>query len=142
MRPDAAIGRVTARAYTVPTDAPEADGTFAWDKTTLVVVEVAAGGETGIGYTYADACPVRLIEKTLGPVIAGANAMDVSGAWTTMQRAVPESRSIRPGGKRYLCNRCLAMGTQGEIARRSPCLAARPGAPICIYLWQRRLHHL
>jgi L-alanine-DL-glutamate epimerase-like enolase superfamily enzyme len=88
MRPDAAIGRVTARAYTVPTDAPEADGTFAWDRTTLVVVEVAAGGETGLGYTYADACLVRLIEKTLGPVIAGANAMDMRAAWTAMQHAV------------------------------------------------------
>jgi len=31
---------VRARAYTVPTDAPEADGTFAWDKTTIIVVHV------------------------------------------------------------------------------------------------------
>src|ERR1700709_1866304 len=88
MCPDAAIGRGTARAYTVPTDAREADGRFAWDRTTLVVVEVAAGGETGLGYTYADACLVRLIEKTLGPVIAGANAMDMRAAWTAIDVAL------------------------------------------------------
>ena len=38
----------------VPTDGPESDGTFEWDKTTAVVVEAAAGGVTGLGYTYAD----------------------------------------------------------------------------------------
>lgn len=36
-----------ARAYTVPTDGPEADGTLAWDSTTMIVVEVHAGGATG-----------------------------------------------------------------------------------------------
>ncbi|WP_187774704.1 hypothetical protein [Billgrantia pellis] len=36
-----------------PTDMPEEDGTLAWDETTLILVELAAGGETGIGYTYA-----------------------------------------------------------------------------------------
>ena len=43
----------TARAYTIPTDAPEADGTMAWDSTTLVVVELHASEMNGIGYTYA-----------------------------------------------------------------------------------------
>jgi hypothetical protein len=46
------LERVEASAYTVPTDQPEADGTMAWDRTTLVVAEVSAGGETGLGYTY------------------------------------------------------------------------------------------
>ena len=48
----AAIKEVTVAAYTIPTDAPEADGTFAWNSTTLVVAETKAGGETGLGYTY------------------------------------------------------------------------------------------
>lgn len=43
----------TARAYTIPTDAPEADGTIAWNSTTLIVVELHAGNRVGIGYTYA-----------------------------------------------------------------------------------------
>ncbi len=48
------IERLVARAYTIPTDQPEADGTMQWDSTTLIVVEVAGGGRTGLGYTYAD----------------------------------------------------------------------------------------
>ena len=37
------IGKVRARAFTIPTDKPEADGTIAWNSTTLVVVEVSGG---------------------------------------------------------------------------------------------------
>jgi hypothetical protein len=51
----AEVGRVTTSAYEIPTDGPETDGTLAWDSTTIVVVEVEAGGETGLGYTYGDA---------------------------------------------------------------------------------------
>lgn len=51
----ATITQVTATAFTIPTDAPESDGTLAWDATTIVVVEAAAGGCTGIGHSYADA---------------------------------------------------------------------------------------
>ena len=48
----ALIQDATITAYTIPTDAPEADGTFAWDSTTLVLAELTAGGITGLGYTY------------------------------------------------------------------------------------------
>ena len=34
----ARIDSVEVIAYTVPTDAPEADGTISWDSTTMVVV--------------------------------------------------------------------------------------------------------
>jgi hypothetical protein len=50
--------------YTIPTDGPdgkEADGTLEWNATTMVVVEVRAGGKAGIGYTYADAVAARLV---------------------------------------------------------------------------------
>ena len=49
---EARIGRVAASAYEIPTDAPEADGTLAWNSTALVVVEIEAGSSTGLGYTY------------------------------------------------------------------------------------------
>jgi L-alanine-DL-glutamate epimerase-like enolase superfamily enzyme len=32
------IQRLTVSAYTVPTDLPESDGTYAWDSTTLVLI--------------------------------------------------------------------------------------------------------
>jgi L-alanine-DL-glutamate epimerase-like enolase superfamily enzyme len=85
---DPSIGRVTASAYTIPTDAPEADGTLAWDSTTLVVVEVEAGGETGLGYTYSDASIVALIEKKLAETIAARSALDIAGANDAMWRAI------------------------------------------------------
>jgi L-alanine-DL-glutamate epimerase-like enolase superfamily enzyme len=65
------IQAVTARAYTVPTDAPEADGTFAWQDTTLVVVEVKAGDVTGLGYTYGAAAGARIVGDALAPLIEG-----------------------------------------------------------------------
>ena len=48
------VEMVSADAYTVPTDSPEADGTFAWTSTTMIVVEVRGGGKMGLGYTYSD----------------------------------------------------------------------------------------
>ncbi len=47
MRPDVRIGPIRARAYTIPTDVPEADGTFAWTSATLIVVEIEAGDRRG-----------------------------------------------------------------------------------------------
>jgi L-alanine-DL-glutamate epimerase-like enolase superfamily enzyme len=83
------IGKVAARAYTIPTDKPEADGTTAWDSTSLIVVHVEAGGKAGLGYTYADASAATLIEGTLAEVLrAEADAMDPPAAWARMQRAV------------------------------------------------------
>ena len=88
MRPAEAITGVSAQAYTIPTDAPEGDGTFTWDKTTLVLVEVAGGGATGLGYTYADTLLAGFINKTLAPALASNDAMEVPAAWITMQRQV------------------------------------------------------
>jgi L-alanine-DL-glutamate epimerase-like enolase superfamily enzyme len=75
---EAPIGRLSAAAYEIPTDAPEADGTLEWDRTVLVVVEVEAGGETGLGYTYSDASIVFLIEKKLAAVISERSAFDIA----------------------------------------------------------------
>ena len=35
--PEAPLERVTARAYKIPTEQPESDGTLEWDSTTLVI---------------------------------------------------------------------------------------------------------
>lgn len=51
---DAQIRKVEMSVYTVPTDAPEADGTLQWNSTTLIVAEITAGGVTGTGYTYGN----------------------------------------------------------------------------------------
>lgn len=84
----APLGRIRTQAYTIPTDKPEADGTIAWDSTTLVVVDVDAGGRTGLGYTYASASVVPLIEQMLAKAIEHRDAFDIAGAWLAMQRSV------------------------------------------------------
>jgi L-alanine-DL-glutamate epimerase-like enolase superfamily enzyme len=85
---DAAIQRVAARAFEIPTDQPEADGTLAWDKTTIVIVEIDAGGQTGLGYTYADASLIPLIAGKLASVIAQRDAFDIAGAGAALWRSV------------------------------------------------------
>lgn len=91
----AIVSSVQARGYTVPTDFPSADGTLAWESTTLVLVQVSAGGRTGTGWTYADSSVVALVQGVLGPVVQGRDALDVLGAWTAMRRAVRNQG--RPG---------------------------------------------
>lgn len=93
--PDAKVERIDVSAYTIPTDFPEADGTLAWDKTTLVVVEATAANVTGLGYTYADTSTARLIKDLLAGVVEGCDAMNVAGAWDLMVHAI---RNLgRPG---------------------------------------------
>jgi L-alanine-DL-glutamate epimerase-like enolase superfamily enzyme len=75
-------------AYTVPTDAPESDGTLEWDSTTIVVVEAQGGGVNGLGYTYGDAAVATLIQSKLADVVAGADALSPPAAWARMQTAI------------------------------------------------------
>jgi L-alanine-DL-glutamate epimerase-like enolase superfamily enzyme len=82
------VESVRSSAYRIPTDGPERDGTFEWDSTTLVVVQVHAAGQYGMGYTYADAGAVPLATGALARAVAGRDAMDVGACWMAMQRAV------------------------------------------------------
>jgi L-alanine-DL-glutamate epimerase-like enolase superfamily enzyme len=77
-----------AQAFRIPTDFPEADGTFAWEATTLVLVELDAGGQTGMGYTYSDASIVKLIHDTLAGCVLHAEAWDIGARWRRMQQQV------------------------------------------------------
>ncbi len=89
------IERVDVSVYKIPTDAPEADGTYAWDSTTLVLVEASAGGKRSIGYTYADTATGTLVKDMLAAVVRGRDAMDVPGCWEAMVHAI---RNLgRPG---------------------------------------------
>jgi L-alanine-DL-glutamate epimerase-like enolase superfamily enzyme len=82
------IRRVSAAAYTIPTDAPEADGTFEWSETTLVVAEVEGGGATGIGYTYATAAAAFAIVDLLAKHVIGGDLLSTRANWDAMVRAV------------------------------------------------------
>ena len=93
------IDGVTATVYQVPTDHPEADGTLAWSSTTLVIAHVAAGGRTGLGYTYGSGACKPLIEGELAAAVTGRDALDTGAALEAMVRAV---RNLgRPGLASY-----------------------------------------
>ena len=89
------ITESSVSVFTIPTDAPESDGTLEWTSTTIVIVEVLAGRMSGIGYTYADKATATLVRDRLLPLLRGRDAMDVTGAWMAMTTAV---RNLgRPG---------------------------------------------
>jgi L-alanine-DL-glutamate epimerase-like enolase superfamily enzyme len=85
---EAPIGRLSAAAYEIPTDAPEADGTLEWDRTVMVVVEIEAGAQTGLGYTYTDGSIVQLIQGKLGSVISGHSAIEIGAANKALWRSI------------------------------------------------------
>ncbi|HDR8963705.1 TPA: mandelate racemase [Burkholderia vietnamiensis] len=82
------IDDVRARAYRVPTDRPEADGTYAWTATTIVVVEIDAAGVTGLGYTYSDASAATLATSLLAGVLRNRPLVDIPAAVDALWRAV------------------------------------------------------
>jgi len=82
------IESVEARAYTVPTEQPEADGTLEWDSTTLLLVLAHAAGQTGIGYSYTQVGATDVVTGKLASVVEGSDALRVGAAWSQMWAAV------------------------------------------------------
>jgi L-alanine-DL-glutamate epimerase-like enolase superfamily enzyme len=74
--------------YTVPTDAPDADGTLTWSSTTMVLVEVRSDEICGTGWTYGPAACAQVIIDQLADVVLGSDALDVGGAFDGMVEAV------------------------------------------------------
>jgi L-alanine-DL-glutamate epimerase-like enolase superfamily enzyme len=81
------IADTKATAYTIPTDAPEADGTFAWDSTTLVVVELAAGGERGMGYTYSHRLAAPLARELMQQHVVGESPFAQNALFSAMRKS-------------------------------------------------------
>ena len=82
------VESLEASAYKIPTDAPESDGTFAWDSTTLVLVTARADGKVGIGYTYAGTPVVTVVQSMLADTVSGGDALQPPARWANMQHAV------------------------------------------------------
>lgn len=85
---DTPVLALEVSAFRVPTDGPEADGTFAWNSTTFVVVHLQAGGVRGIGYTAANLATATLIDQELREVVVGCDPMDIPAAWLAMVQRV------------------------------------------------------
>ncbi len=81
------INDLKVSVYTVPTDAPEADGTIEWNSTTMVLVEIEGGNKKGIGYTYAHAAAAIVIENTLKELVVGKDVFQLPAITSSMIRA-------------------------------------------------------
>lgn len=68
-------GRISG--FRIPTDQPESDGTAEWDSTTVVVVELTAGGVTGLGFSYANAAAAHAAEELAKKIVLGRDAFDI-----------------------------------------------------------------
>ena len=83
------VDQLEVSIYRIPTDRPEADGTFHWDATTLVLVEaVADSGLRGLGFSYTAAAAGPLIQDMLAEEVIGRRVEHIGAAWEGMVRAV------------------------------------------------------
>jgi L-alanine-DL-glutamate epimerase-like enolase superfamily enzyme len=76
VRENIRITGLKVSTYRIPTDFPESDGTIKWNSTTLVLVELTAGGKSGIGYTYGNISIATLIDSLLREVVVGKNIFE------------------------------------------------------------------
>lgn len=91
----ASIRKLDISVYRIPTDAPESDGTFEWNATTMVLVHAHAGDKRGLGYTYASRAAASLIGDLLKEAVVGRDAFDVAASWHAMVHAIRNQG--RPG---------------------------------------------
>ena len=75
------VEKVEVSCFTIPTDAPESDGTLEWDSTTVVVVEARSGAVRGLGWTYAPAAAGRVVADVLAPAATGRSLDEHGAIW-------------------------------------------------------------
>jgi L-alanine-DL-glutamate epimerase-like enolase superfamily enzyme len=63
----------------------------------MVLVEVRAGGHTGIGYTYGDVSTAVLVESKLADVVTGMDALAPAAAWRQMSVQLRNAGQPGPG---------------------------------------------
>lgn len=89
------IEELRVSAFRIPTDAPESDGTYEWNSTTVVVVEAMAEDQNSLGYSYADEATAKLIESHLKEVVLGRDAFSPPACFVAMLQSI---RNLgRPG---------------------------------------------
>jgi len=82
------MAELEVSAFTIPTEEPESDGTLEWDSTTLVLVEVAAAGQRGLGYTYGSPAVAAFIREHLASAVGRADPLSPPRTWATMREAI------------------------------------------------------
>ena len=114
-----------------PPTQPEADGTLAWDATTLVVVRSSCGRDHG---HRLDLRPGRRrrrrARRARRASSSGAAALDVPPGERADVAGGPQRRPPRRGGVRDLRRGHRAVGPEGPAARAAAASAARVGARV------------
>ena len=90
MKPSTPITGGQVRFYTIPTTSPEADGTFSWDSTSMVLVTLEAGGVKALGYTYANEGVAKLAHALLEKIVRGSDPFRQA---ETLQRMLHQIRN-------------------------------------------------
>lgn len=98
VRVECPIESLDAAAFTVPTEEPEeSDGTLKWTSTTIVIAEVHAAGQTGLGYTYGDAAVAKVIGGMLKEALLKKDAVQTAARYADMVA------KIRNNGREGVC---------------------------------------
>lgn len=97
-----AIEDLQVLVYRIPTDAPESDGTYEWESTTMVLVRLKAAGVQSLGYTYADEATAALIQSHLKKIVLGRDAFSPNESFVAM------TKSIRNLGRPGICSMAIS----------------------------------
>lgn len=84
---DPQIRKSEISVYTIPTDAPEADGTLEWNSTTMIVAELTAGNVAGTGYTYGNRATAAMAQTLAEKCLHRQSAFDIPRLHRSMLRA-------------------------------------------------------
>ena len=135
--------RSAARCSGFPTDQPEADGTLEWSATTVVVVEVDAGGTVGSGLDLRLGAHAKPWSTTrLADAVVGADALDIPRAHEAMVRAC---RNLGRPGIVASAISAVDIALWDLKARLLGVALSRPLRSLSRrrpHLWERWLHHL
>ncbi len=122
-----AVTRLDCAVYKMPTDGPEADGTLAWNATTMVVVDVHAAGNRGLGWTYGSGAARSVVEQQLAEVVCGSDPHERAGHARGHGPGLPQPGSPRRSRERHFGGRHRPLGPESPPSRRrseSTCSAA------------------
>jgi len=75
-------------AYRIPTEQPESDGTAEWNATTVLIVELAAGGSQGLGYSYCHQAAASVAEELIRETVIGKDVFDIRAIHAALDRKV------------------------------------------------------
>jgi L-alanine-DL-glutamate epimerase-like enolase superfamily enzyme len=88
MKQTCTISSGSVTLFTIPTDAPEADGTFNWSSTSMVLVQIECGETKALGYTYADSGTAAVANKLLKEVVIGSDPFRQAETLQILQRQI------------------------------------------------------